>query len=136
MNARVFLLLLVTSLFMAAWNGDQAAKHEFLAQRAIQRTAIAAADSGGDAGTTTDTGWATTVQLAGPMPKAVPSSHHLVNHFRPDGMAAGRYRAVSESGVTFELTVDNDTTAAARDFYIADSPQGTRWYFVRVNTAG
>mgnify|MGYP001158671883 CR=1 FL=1 len=132
MNARVFLLLLVTGLFMAAWNGDQAAKHEFLAQRAIQRTAIAAAD----AGVITDTGWATTVKLARPMPKAVASSQHLVNHFQPEGMAAGRYRAVSESGVTFELTVDNDTTAAARDFYMADSPQGIRWYFVRVNTAG
>jgi hypothetical protein len=126
----------VTGLFMAAWNGDQAAKHEFLAQRAIQRTAIAAADPDGDAGAITDTGWATTVQVAGPMPKAVPSSDHVVNHFRPDGMAAGRYRAVSESGVTFELTVDNNTTAAARDFYMADSPQGTRWYFVRVDTAG
>jgi len=136
MNARVFLLLLVTGLFMAAWNGDQAAKHEFLAQRAIQRAAIAAAESDGGAGTLTDTGSESTVQLAGPMPMDAPSSHHVVAHFRPDGMAAGRYRAVSESGVTFELTVDNDTTAAARAFYVADSPQGIRWYFVRVDTAG
>ncbi len=135
MNARVFLLLLVTGLFMAAWNGDQAAKHEFLAQRAIQRTTIATADSGGDVGTITDTGSETTVQLAGPAPEAVSLSRHVVTHFRPDGMAAGRYRAVSESGVTFELTVDNDTTVAARDFYMADSPQGIRWYFVRVDTA-
>ena len=136
MNARVFLLLLVTGLFMAAWNGDQAAKHEFLTQRAIQRAAIAAADHGGSAGTITNSGSETTVQLAGPMPKAVLSSHHVVTHFQPDGMAAGRYRAVSESGVTFELTVDNHTTAAARAFYVADSPQGIRWYFVRVDTAG
>ena len=45
------------------------------------------------------------------------------------------WRFCKEAKLTLK-TVSSASFAAARDFYMADSPQGTRWYFVRVNTAG
>lgn len=131
MNARVFLLLLVTGLFMAAWNGDQAAKQQFLAQRAQQRAALALVQSGSHRTVTPAT---TTSLPETQLVSHAPQPPQIVTHFRPDGMAAGVYRAVSETGVTFELTIANSSSVAARDFYVADSPEGHRWYFVRVKT--
>lgn len=128
MNARVFLLVLVTGLFMAAWNGDQAAKQEFLAQRARQRAASALAATESDRAVEAGT----EVQLTGHTP-APSVTRQVVSQFRPDGMASGTYRAVSQTGTTFELTVDNNDAATARDFYVADSPAGTRWYFILVH---
>jgi len=59
-----------------------------------------------------------------------------VADFRPAGMGPGRYRAVSEPSETFVFTLDSTAKASDRDFYIADSPDGVRWYFIRVRDAG
>ncbi len=130
MNARVFLLLLVTGLFMAAWNSDQAAEQQFLAQRAQRRAAMAVVES--DVPRTVPAAIAALSQPQLTSHVAVPTP--VVSQFRPDGMAGGTYRAVSESGVTFELTVANGAEVPVREFYVADSPQGQRWYFIRVQS--
>ncbi|MEO2030847.1 MAG: hypothetical protein ABGZ35_02055 [Planctomycetaceae bacterium] len=132
MNARVLLLLLITGLFMAAWNGDQTAKQRFLALQSQQRDAMSLASV---AGLVPARGPSTESQRTGPIPTSVQINRHVVSQFRPDGIGAGTYRAVSETGVTFELTVDNNQGVAERDFYVADAPTGTRWYFVRVSTS-
>ncbi len=134
MNARVLLLLLVTGLFMGAWNGDQTAKQRFLALRSQQHDSVSVADAGSEVGSSAIQRRATETQLSGHIPTSVQLDRHVVRQFRPDGMGAGTYRAVSETGVTFELTVDSNEGFAARDFYVADSPSGTRWYFVRVSS--
>lgn len=131
MNARVFLLLLVTGLFMAAWNSDQAAEQQFLAERAQERAAMAVVNAAPHSTNNLSTTQTRVPQLT----SHVPATPQVVSQFRPDGMAEGVYRAVSESGVTFELTVSGSTGAAARDFYMADSPDGQRWYFIRVQEA-
>jgi len=128
MNARVFLIVVLTGLFMAAWNGDQAAKQQFLAQRAELRAARAVAQANEHSPVVSSE--AISVSIANP-DKTAPT-RPVVSQFRPDGMAAGSYRAVNEHGVTFELTVDNKADAVSRDFYVADAPNGVRWYFVRV----
>ncbi len=129
MNARVFLLLLVTGLFMVAWNGDQAAKHQFLAQRAQQQAILAASSSVIDGNVAAQRESAATAQHTSHVMATLGDE---ADHFRPNGMTDGRYRAVSESGATLELTVDSHAVVADREFYIADSPGGIRWYFVRI----
>lgn len=132
MNARVFLLLIVTGLFMAAWNSDQAAEQQFLAQRAQKRAAMAVVESDRHGMSTPSVGQNSHhAQLTA----HIPESHTAVCRFQPDGMAAGVYRAVSETGVTFELTVTAAASQTPREFYVADSPDGRRWYFVRIQTA-
>lgn len=131
MNARVFLLVVVTGLFMAAWNSDQEAKHQFLAQRAQLRAAAALAHSD-DAVRNIDSGHIHAVIRQEPV---VAPARLAVSQFRPDGLAAGSYRAVGENGVTFELTVESSASATEREFYVADSPAGVRWYFIRLQTS-
>jgi len=131
MNARVFLLVVVTGLFMAAWNSDQEAEQQFLAQRAQLRAAatLAQADNampGIDS---------SHVQTVIRHPATVTPVRPVVSQFRPDGLAAGSYRAVGENGVTFELTVESSANATKREFYVADSPAGVRWYFIRLQTS-
>lgn len=130
MNARVFLLVVVTGLFMAAWNDDQAARQQFLAQRARLRAAqtVAAADTAASQVQQQRTSLQTSVHSV----VAAQTTRPVVSQFRADGMAPGSYRAVSEHGVTFEVTIDNAAVVNRREFYVADDPQGVRWYFVRI----
>ena len=134
MYARVFLLLLVTGLFMAAWNTDQTAEQEFLAWQAWRQSETA------DAGERTELGVrgarrsSRDPRLIVHLPSTVEPVSQAVSQFRPK-MASGNYRAISETGVTFELTVGSSSNGVPRDFYIADSPDGIRWYFVRIQSA-
>ena len=131
MNARVFLIVVLTGLFMAAWNGDQAAKQQFLVQRDELRAAVAIAQENERTPAISNDALPVSISHTHTVTPARP----VVSQFRPDGMATGFYRAVNEHGVTFELTVDNQSDAAQRDFYVADAPNGVRWYFVRVQSA-
>ncbi|MCH2201213.1 MAG: hypothetical protein MK102_04530 [Fuerstiella sp.] len=129
MNARILLLMLVTGLFVTAWNGDQASRQEYLAQQLHQRPASTVVRTSNDRITSNSP------LAAGHMQTSIRNERHVVTPFRPDGMVDGDYRAVSETGATFELKIDNSTNAGSRDFYVADSPAGTRWYFVRINSS-
>lgn len=131
MNARIFLIAVLTGLFMAAWNSDQAAEQQFLAQRAEQRAAMAVAQFDDDSPAVSSE----VIPVSVADSYSVTPTQSVESPFRPDGMAAGSYRAVNELGATFEFTVAPEFESAARDFYVADAPDGVRWYFVRVQAA-
>jgi len=135
MNARVFLLVVVTGLFMAAWNGDQVAEQQFLAQRARERSEMALATSTQSA-KRLPTAIPTRVQKPVATPRRAVATAAAVataeSRFLPDGIANGTYRAVSHTGETFEVTIRDSKTATPRELYVSDSPAGGRWYFVRV----
>lgn len=124
MNARVFLLVLVTGLFMAIWNGDQNAMQAALARREQARALrIALAETS----VRSDSGVLAAV-AAEPLTGAdeVPL---------PAGIHAGTYQAVSQTGVVRMVEVptdDRSNATATREFYISDDAEGVRWYFVRI----
>ena len=134
MYARVFLLLLVTGLFMAAWNTDRTAEQEFLAWQAWRQSEIADAGERTELGVRAARRSSRDPRLIVHLPSTAEPASQAVSQFRPK-MASGNYRAISETGVTFELTVGSSSNGVPRDFYIADSPDGIRWYFVRIQSA-
>ncbi len=131
MNARVFLIAVLTGLFMAAWNSDQTAEQQFLAQRAEQRAAMAVAQFDNDSPAVSSE----VIPVSAADPHSATPTQSVESPFRPHGMAAGSYRAVNEHGDTFEFTVAPEFESTARDFYVADAPDGVRWYFVRMQSA-
>lgn len=127
MNARVFLLFLVTALFMGIWTGDQNSMQAALARREQARAMrIAQADTG----VRSDSGASSTAD-SNP-PKSVDEVP------LPTGIPAGRYQAVSQTGLVRILEVPADVrsgSTAIREFYISDDESGIRWYLVRIQTA-
>ncbi|MEZ6131051.1 MAG: hypothetical protein R3C59_20460 [Planctomycetaceae bacterium] len=122
MNARVLLLMLVTGLLMAAWDGDKAAMQTALAKRDQQRQQqIAAAGPNGQS-------------------KSVPISTVFVIQQDvaddavplPAGITAGSYQAVSSNGTTVRIEVPQNANGTDRDFYTVDAVNGDRWYLIRV----
>jgi len=122
MNARVLLLMLITGLFMAAWDGDQAAMQTALAKRDQQRQQQVAATS--------------IVRL----PKPEPISTVFVIHQDsaaeqvplPEGIAAGSYQAVNQNGTTLRVDVQERSNSQRRAFYMVDADNGDRWYLIRI----
>jgi hypothetical protein len=127
MNARLFLLVLVTGLFMTAWDGDQDAMQAAIARRAIQpTTAIARKDDRRPARyTMLHPRQSLTAIDAHPQSEQIP---------RPAGISSGNYQAVSQSGQTVRMTVVEtaDSHVSHRDFYTADATDGSRWYWIRI----
>lgn len=148
MNGRLLLLVLVTAMFMAAWDGDQAAMEAAFARRAERQASLLAARSSETAGeptAATDSPLqVTTVSLKKPVvssashrPSAkrpLPSTVSADDVPLPETIAAGTYRAVNQSGETVVIIVagQNATALTARDFYIVDAENGDRWFLVRV----
>lgn len=141
MNAHVFLLALVTGFFMAAWNGDQATKPTVTI--AVESDGLTSGtpvvprdrsenDSSRRPSTVVPVGLHTSVTPDRSVCRSLPQKPSTVP--RPDSMAAGCYRAVSQSGDTQTLTIDSESGSgtAPRDFYIADDSQGNRWYLIRL----
>ncbi len=135
MNARVFLLALVTGLFMAAWNGDQAAMEAAVARRDESRAS-------GVARMLSEPGLpyrATTLQTGsaavrpGHSGSAVARSERTLPFALPAGISAGTYQAVSDHGRTRELVVDaaQATGSVDRDLFITDAADGSRWFLIR-----
>lgn len=128
MNARVLLLMLVTGLFMAAWNGDQAAMQTALAAREQQRASKTASLK------TPVQPISRTVQMnqqpaVTPEPTAIPESEVPL----PAGIASGTYQAVHQSGRTFRINVPAaDNSNPARELYTIDAQNGERWYLIRL----
>ena len=139
MNARVFLLVLVSALFMGAWNGDQKTMEAAIARRdKLREEAWAAAkqDIGEDLQKSTV---AVAVPVSHRQPAKSPEGAALdereaMNVPVPKGIGAGRYRAVSQSGATYEINVRHRTESAiaSRDFYMVDAENGDRWYLIRI----
>ncbi len=144
MNARVVLLVVVTGLFMTAWDGDQVAMQAAIARRSQKlNTQLASKASQHDSAQSDSQQHAlTSVKFAakadqdsksaascckanGVCPHSVPL---------PVGIAAGTYKAVNQAGDTVEVTVPEEkaTGKSTREFYMADSADGDRWYLIRI----
>ena len=134
MNARVLLLVLITGLFMAAWDGDQAAMHTAIARRTQQRaTAVAVMQPTVD-----------NVRTEVTLPKhsltvlkieeSRPAASEQVDVPLPPGIAAGQYQAVNQFGRTqlVEVSEHEATGQNVRDFHLVDAKDGNRWYLIRV----
>ena len=130
MNPRLFLLVLVTATFMAAWDGDQAAMEAALAQRnraKQERLAVAQLKSAAE-----------TVLACTAEPEVADAGKVEKKEIEvplPARIAAGHYQAVSPSGITQEvvITSDESTSEAVREFYTVDDEHGHRWFLVRVD---
>jgi len=135
MNARVLLLLLITGLFMAAWDGDQAAMHAAIAKRAQQSaTAVAVMQPTIDAEPAEVTVVSHTLAALNPH-QSGPAVSGQAGIPLPDGVAAGQYQAVDHFGGIRLLQVSEDEAPGqnARDFYVVDAQDGTRWYLIRIS---
>ena len=136
MNARVLLLVLITGLFMAAWDGDQDAMHAAIARQTQQRaTAVAAVQPTVD-----------NVRTEVTLPKhsltvlkieeSSPAVSEQIDVPLPPGIAAGKYQAVNQFGQTqlVEVPEHEATGQNVRDFHLVDAEDGSRWYLIRVET--
>lgn len=123
MNARVLLLMLVTGLFMAAWNGDQAAMQTALAAREQQRASKTASLK------TPLRPISRTVHVQEPTPTPPTVSEVPL----PTGIASGAYQAVHQSGRTCRVDVPGKNhTSPARELYTVDTENGERWFLIRI----
>ena len=135
MNARVFLLVLVSALFMGAWNGDQKTMQAAIARREQLR----------------EEAWAEVMQtrVTQESRSVIPVAMTVAQKIEPEveakpddasdvplpsGIAPGQYRAVSQSGDTKEITVSSNAGEGnvGRDFYMVDAQDGDRWYLIRI----
>lgn len=127
MNGRVLLLVLVTGLFMAAWDGDQAAMQAAMARRNQTTDTPVAAVPTDDSRSHDEV-------------KALPINHkEEVDAIDPDtvplpaGIASGSYQAVNQSGDTVRVEVRNKKEpAVSQNFYMPNGDDGSRWYFIRI----
>ena len=134
MNARVLLLILVTALFMAAWDGDQSAMQAAIARKStLQATELVH-----DAPATMPLGSQAAVMLTS-KPNECPSGESLASLTAdsvplPAGIAPGTYQAVCQSGQTLRVEVPARRASgkAVRDFYVADCSERGRWYLIRI----
>ena len=157
MNAQVLLLTLVTSLFMAAWDGDQAVMKSALARRAQQRNVSIATSHQEHSPQNTatqrsipGTAAARDAQYPGHIENsaiAPSTSLHSTEVMSasqqiplPEGIPAGDYQAVSQTGQSLRIRVDHQSNTVSapvsvlRDLYISDTTGGTRWFLVRIQS--
>ena len=136
MNGRLLLLVLLTAMFMAAWDGDQTAMQEALARRAERQTTQIASSSPQHVEESPRTHRVTSVSHRKParQPEVKETRSVAVNVPLPPSIAAGKYQAVSQTGATVLITVpaSKSQNAPARDFYVSDSADGERWFLVRI----
>jgi len=140
MNARVFLLILVTAAFLAAWDGDQAAMQAALARRSqfnAQRIAAAAQvdDTPMQTVSVSNTQIKTDATPAVPVAATIATNGQIISADDvplPPGITAGTFHAVNQSGQAITLEVTESSDAPNRDFYMADAKNGDRWYLIRV----
>ena len=135
MNARVLLLMLVTAVFMAAWDGDQDAMQAAVARRSQQNhQPVAASES------TESQRRSLTHELTRPVLQTVSTSleRSAVGTLNsedvplPDEIASGTYQAVNQAGISVRLEVSKPQHTQPRDFYLVDAKNGERWYLIRI----
>ena len=134
MNARVLLLVLITGVFMAAWDGDQAAMHAAIARRAQQTaTAVAVVEPAVDNEPVEVTVPTHSLTVLKTLESKFAASEQIEVPL-PAGIAAGQYQAVDQFGQTrlLEVSEDEATGQNAHDFHLVDASDGTRWYLIRI----
>lgn len=140
MNVRVLLPVLMTGLFMALWNGDQAAMEAALARRAQAQATMMVNTTPSDTvrpvERRADAGLPVSLQKSSVRNTEITPVADFVP--LPSGLPAGDYQAVSQSGQMMRLSIQSDpqnrqSASSAKDCYSTESPDGTRWFFVRVS---
>lgn len=150
MNARVLLLVLVTGLFMAAWDGDQAAMEAAIVRRdariADARIALLQRQAGETQTASlptphTNTGLqhALTVAQVSESPARSAADNNVsiqpADVPLPLSIAAGSYQAINQTtGESTRLSIDEASASSSnqRDFYTVDGENGDRWYLIRI----
>ncbi len=139
MNARVFLLVLMTGLFMALWNGDQAAMEAALARRSqAQQHMLSESKVVPAVQSVAKCQPANTAVVAQTAVRVVQSEYVPL----PQDLPPGEYQAVSQSGKTLRVSVHensngndsscNDKIDDQSDIFVSECANGTRWFFVRI----
>ncbi len=134
MNARVLLLVLITGLFMAAWDGDQAAMHAAIAKRTQQTaTAVAAVRPTVDNERTNVVLPKHSLTVL-KIEESTRAASEQIDVPLPPGIAVGQYQAVNQFGQTqlIEVSEHEATGRNVRDFHMVDAKDGSRWYLIRV----
>ena len=134
MNARVLLLVLITGLFMAAWDGDQDAMHAAIARRTQQRAAAVAAVQPTVDHVRTEVAPPKHSLTVMRIEESSPAVSEQIDVPLPPGIAAGQYQAVNQFGQTqlVEVSEHEATGQNVRDFHLVDAKDGSRWYLIRV----
>ncbi|MEZ6125492.1 MAG: hypothetical protein R3C49_20280 [Planctomycetaceae bacterium] len=143
MNARILLLVIITGLFMAAWDGDQTAMQAAVARRDLRNAERLAVASAVDMARSNPV---RTVSAHEPLPNVTAAAENAPTAEpsiaadavpRPATIAPGTYQAVSQDGATLRIVVPvgSNASAAVREFYTVDAEDGNRWYLIRVATA-
>ncbi|MCA9011389.1 MAG: hypothetical protein KDB01_16670 [Planctomycetaceae bacterium] len=110
MNARVFLLILVTGAFMAVWDADRP--------------------------TTTSS----VAKMQSHQPSLTPTSDAVPVIPLPTGLQAGTWQVFNHDGDTFRITVEGRTTSVRRtppsqvedeQICVVTASDGIRWCFVK-----
>ena len=142
MNARVFLVILLSAIFMAVWDTDQKAMDAALAKK--QQSS----DRPVQVAVTKHQPRLNTIPPASMCVAAAKGTVDAVESFipLPRSLANGTWQAIAESGEVYSITIDR--TAAARtspviadesienSFAIFTAPKGDRWCFVRSHSKG
>lgn len=152
MNARVFLLVMFSLMFMGVWDADQRSADAALAQKNSKRLPAAQARLAMPknlpgviahaAPLTADTSSAGAAALSA-VGFSVDAAQLLIP--MPKNLASGTWQVMTESGRFFRIEIDR--TVSEKDnadqfsgepleesFCVTTTPDGTRWCFVRFHT--
>lgn len=141
-------LMLLTTTFAAVWSGDQQTQQRFIVARkaAAQRErSIQLANATHDLTMTAnviDQSQSASSQVDSSQAPQLQSQHSYVAHVEiemslPDGIAAGRYRVVDQSGQVQTIRIaDRGLPASPRDLYVLNQSDGRQRYFIRISADG
>jgi hypothetical protein len=137
MNARVFLVVLLTAIFMAVWDADQKAMEAALARKQHSRDlAVQVAVTRNQPRR----------DNAGIRPERIPAAEVKADPISPviplpRNLADGTWQAISESGAVYSITIDRAAAPGPaadiadvsfeESFAIFTPANGDRWCFVR-----
>jgi hypothetical protein len=139
MNARVFLVVLLTAVFMAVWDADQKAMNAALSkkqQSSVRPNQVVVIKQRSEL---------RTIQPQSPQLPEAEVQADTIDTFipLPRRLANGMWKAIAESGDTYCITIDRSGTGSSPviadespedSFAIFTSASGDRWCFVRSRT--
>lgn len=134
MNVRVLPVIALTALFMVAWSGDRNAMQAAVAKRDAVQSVLLAEAYGRKSLSLEEASHVAAVASQSTATSAVSLTASQDEVPLPNGIVAGDYQAVNQTGKSVRIRVaDADASIRSeRDFYISDSANGDRWYLVRI----
>lgn len=146
MNARVFLLVLVTVAFMAIWNADRPTELRQVVARSHDATATSSAESTCAKVPVADIATDSAVQKNDALPPAASNDEKLIP--LPKGLPTGTWHAFNHEGDTIRITIERrpmpprspisnvtPTIETAANSCVVTGSDGVRWCFVKEENA-